>query len=246
MFDLQKFRQIAPDWGQRLHYHQELGSTNDEALRLTTAGVANFSVVLADHQLAGRGRRGAPWLSESGAGLLFSLIFKPDYGKEFWSRLSLVSGLGIASVLQEQWNLPAEVKWPNDVLVEDRKCCGILVETRQDYVVIGIGINVTGSPGGEESVAMNELTPHLGSREELLSELLDSLQREVSSCDDSFTEQLTRLREMCYLSGKTITLNSREEVFSGKMTGISDDGALTLLTESGLMNFTQADTIRVV
>jgi len=50
MFDLQKFRQIAPDWGQRLHYHQELGSTNDEALRLTTAGVANFSVVLADHQ----------------------------------------------------------------------------------------------------------------------------------------------------------------------------------------------------
>ena len=143
MFDLQKFRQIAPDWGQRLHYHQELGSTNDEALRLAAAGVANFSVVLADHQLAGRGRRGAPWLSESGAGLLFSLIFKPDYEKELWSRLSLVSGLGIASVLQEQWNLPAEVKWPNDVLVEDRKCCGILVETRQDYVVIGIGINVT-------------------------------------------------------------------------------------------------------
>ena len=93
---------------------------------------------------------------------------------------------------------------------------------------------------------MNELTPHLGSREELLSALLGALQSEVSSCDDSFTEQITRLREMCYLSGKAIMLNSRGEVFSGEMTGISDDGALTLLTESGSMNFTQADTIRVV
>jgi len=246
MFNLQKFSQIAPEWAGRLHYHRELGSTNDEALGLCADGVANLSVVLADHQLAGRGRRGAPWLSECGAGLLFSLIFKPDYDSKFWTRLSLVSGLGIATVLSEQWGLPAEVKWPNDVLVEDKKCCGILVETRQNYVVIGIGINVTGSPGGEDSVAMNELTPHLGSREELLASMLDVLQREINLCADSFGSQLARLREVCYLSEKVVKLNSNSEEFSGKVMGISDSGELMLLIGEEVVHFRQADTIRLI
>lgn len=246
MFDLQKFSDIAPEWSARLRHHRELASTNDEALRLCAEGVANLTVLLADHQLAGRGRRGAAWLSESGAGLLFSLIVRSSYDKKFWGRLALVTGLSIATVLREQWQLEAEVKWPNDIIIEDKKCCGILVETQQDYAVIGVGINVTGAPAGDDSVALRNLTPYRGSREELLSALLDQLLIEVNACVYDFDSQLRRLHEICYLTGKEITFRSAEEEYSGTMQGISPEGELMVLINGETQSFLQADTIRAV
>ena len=244
MFDLQQFSNIAPEWAPRLHYHQELVSTNDEAQQLCEGGAKDLTVVLADHQLAGRGRRGAEWLSEAGAGLLFSLIFKPDYPKEFWGRLALATGLGIATALREQWQLPAEVKWPNDVMIEGKKCCGILVETQQNYAVIGIGINITGSPGGEDSVSLRELTPHGGSREEILADLLDFVVRELQDCVRGFDAQLRRIHEICYLRRQGISFHSAGKEYSGEMLGISPQGELSVLIDGENLTFSQADTIR--
>lgn len=246
MFDFHKFSDIAPEWAQRLRHHQELPSTNDEALRLCVDGGEDLTVVLADHQLAGRGRRGAAWLSESGAGLLFSLIFKPDYDKAFWGRLALAAGLGVATALREQWQLSAEVKWPNDVLIEGKKCCGILVETQQDYAVIGIGVNVTGSPDGEDFVSIRELTPYGGSREEVLSELLDCVLRELRACAGDFSSQLSRIDEMCYLRGKGIRFRSSGRDYEGEMLGVSAQGELIVLVDGQSVSFSQADTIRVI
>jgi len=246
MFDLAKFAELAPEWAARFHYHAELDSTNEEALRLCESGITNPTVVLADHQLVGRGRRGAPWMSEVGSGLLFSLILKPDYEKNFWSRLALASGLAIANTLREQWNLPAEVKWPNDVFIEGKKCCGILVETKGDYAVVGVGINVTGSPLGDDSVALNELTPHVGSREELLAALLYELEKEMSHCEEQFDRQLIALSDLCYLSGKEVTFRAGGEICSGCVQGISEMGELTVKVAGEICHFSQADSIRLI
>ncbi len=249
MFDFKKFSDISPQWAPLLRYHRELISTSDEALRLcgeSGKGGADRTVVLADHQLAGRGRRGAAWLSESGAGLLFSLIVKPDFSKEHWGKLALTAGLAIATVLREQWHLDAEVKWPNDVMIEDKKCCGILVETQQDYVVIGIGINVTGAPAGDDTVALRDLTPHGSSREELLSDLLDQLLNEVSSCAGRFDTQRSRLQEICYLTGKEITFLAAGVEYSGTMEGISPAGEILVSINGETLPFLQADTIRTI
>ncbi|BDS05520.1 hypothetical protein NT6N_05600 [Oceaniferula spumae] len=246
MFDVEEFARIAPDWSRRLHYHKELGSTNDEALRLCSSNPAEPLAVLTDFQTSGRGRRGAAWMSEPGGGLLFSVVIKPRYEKKYWSRLALASGLAISSVLREQYGLLAEVKWPNDVLIEARKCCGILVETQGDYAVIGVGLNVTGSPQGDESVSLSELTPRLGSRETLLAELLTALTNEVNDCADQFEQQVGRLRELCFLEGKQITFKANGKIFTGLAEGISDEGELMVNIDGQSISFLQAEEVRAV
>jgi len=244
MFDIEEFARIAPQWRQRLHYHAELGSTNDEALRLCDGEVENGTVVLADHQLSGRGRRGAAWMSQPGGGLLFSLILKPAYAKQFWPRLALASGLAIANVLREQWGLPAEVKWPNDVLISGQKCCGILVETQGDYAVVGIGINVTVSPEGDDSVALAELAHRAGSREELLMGLLDELSVTTTVCGQHFQQLIEQVREICCLTGKTISFSANGISYEGKARGISDHGELLVEINGNLESFMQAENVR--
>lgn len=245
MFDIKEFARLAPEWSQRLHFHSELGSTNDEALRLCAGEVKNGTVVLADHQTSGRGRRGAAWMSQPGGGVLFSLILKPGFDKQFWPRFALASGLAIAKVLRDQWGLPAEVKWPNDVLVNGQKCCGILVETQGDYAVIGIGINVTASPEGNESVALAELVHRAGSREELLMCLLEVLTVTTADCSQNFQQLIDQLRGMCYLTGKTIRFTANGISYVGEARGISDDGALLVEINGGVESFMQAEQIRL-
>lgn len=246
MFDIEEFGRIAPQWAQRLRYHSELGSTNDEALRLCEAGVAHGTVVLADHQTSGRGRRGAAWMSQSGAGLLFTLILRPQFEKQHWPRLALAAGCAIAQVLQELCGLPAEVKWPNDVLIDGKKCCGILVETRGDFAVVGIGINITASPDGEESVALADLTPRAVSREALLRALLDRLSQSTLVCADHFPELIDQVAEMCYLTGKTIGFSANGESLSGRALGISEEGELLVEIDGYVRRFMQAELVRVI
>ena len=245
MFDIEEFARIAPEWASRLHYHPELGSTNDEALRLCESGVGNLTVVLADHQSAGRGRRGSAWTSDPGGGLLFSLILKPEYEPKYWSRLALATGLGIATVLRDQWNLPAEVKWPNDVMIEGKKCCGILVETRGSRAVLGVGINVAASPQSDESVALAELVHRPGSREQLLAALLTELADQAAASGYQFHQQVEQLRKVCYLTGKEISFTAHGKDYGGSCEGIGDDGQLLVNIGGEPMSFLQAEQVRV-
>ena len=119
MFDLRQFAALAPDWYLRLQYHHELDSTNDEARRLAEAGAEHGTVVLSDHQTAGRGRRGASWICEPGDGLLFSMVIRPSFPKTNWSRIALAAGIGIAETLNAKWGVRAQVKWPNDIYIQD-------------------------------------------------------------------------------------------------------------------------------
>jgi len=125
----------GPQWQVRLY--AEAGSTNE----LAAADPVRHRVVVADHQQAGRGRLDRAWVTPPGAALTFSAVFDPVVDTEWWPVLPLVAGYAVASALGGF----ATLKWPNDVLVDGRKVCGILVErvgTRPPMVVIGIGINV--------------------------------------------------------------------------------------------------------
>src|SRR5210317_745264 len=123
MFDLQRFSEIAPGMSHQLRYHEQLESTNDEAHRIAAEGAEHGTVVLAEDQTKGRGRRGAAWLSESGEGLTFSIVLRPAFGKECYGRVALAAGLGIATALNDSYQLTAEVKWPNDIYIDGKKCC---------------------------------------------------------------------------------------------------------------------------
>jgi len=124
-----------------IHYLSETTSTNDVAMQLTREGAPGGTLVISDYQSAGRGRRGARWCAPAESSVLCSLLLRPEKPMPP-AHLAILSGVGAANALQGQ-QYPVKVKWPNDLLLHDRKVAGILVETLPDAVVIGVGINCT-------------------------------------------------------------------------------------------------------
>ncbi|MCJ7623299.1 MAG: biotin--[acetyl-CoA-carboxylase] ligase [Anaerolineaceae bacterium] len=132
-----------------IRYFPTIGSTNDEALDWVEAGAGDGSIVIADHQSAGRGRMNRSWITRAGTSLAVSVILRPKH--EELHKITLFSPLaavGLCQTLDEMFGLKAMIKWPNDVLLDNKKVAGILVEgywvagTLQG-VVIGIGVNIT-------------------------------------------------------------------------------------------------------
>ncbi|MCS6994403.1 MAG: biotin--[acetyl-CoA-carboxylase] ligase [Anaerolineales bacterium] len=129
-------------------YFPSLGSTNDEALAWASAGAPDFSLVIADEQTRGRGRMGRSWFTPPGAALAFSLILRPEPAER--DRIGLFSGLGALALVDalQPAGVAAQIKWPNDVLINGKKVAGILVETvwsgmEVESVILGIGVNVS-------------------------------------------------------------------------------------------------------
>ena len=148
--------------GSRIEWHENLGSTNDRALEIVLehGREAEGWIVGAEAQTAGRGRKGAQWLCEPGRGLAFSLVLCPRWERRYWGWLSLGAALSVCTGGPEPLGLAPSIKWPNDVLVEGRKVCGILIETRGPCAVVGIGLNVNESAFPRELGA--PWTPGLG------------------------------------------------------------------------------------
>ncbi|MBM3598335.1 MAG: biotin--[acetyl-CoA-carboxylase] ligase [Alphaproteobacteria bacterium] len=151
--------QLPPAY--RLVSLDRVDSTNDEAHRLAEAGAADGTLVWAQEQMSGRGRRGRAWHSPRG-NLYCSLVLRPDAGPAQAAQLSFVACLGVGEAVGSLLPPPAllRYKWPNDVLLDDRKISGILLEAksapgaaRVDYVVLGVGVNVTSHPEDAETPA---------------------------------------------------------------------------------------------
>lgn len=138
-----------------IRYYDRIDSTNAEAQRWADEGAPDLALVVADEQLAGRGRQGRSWFTPPGAALAFSLVLREPWRKESFARtpanlvtrLTALGALAVSQVLRDAYRLPAEIKWPNDVLLDRRKVCGILAEAQWlgaqlSAVVLGIGVNV--------------------------------------------------------------------------------------------------------
>ena len=133
--------------GKSLVFLEETGSTNVEAAALAGKNYPNGTLVVANRQTGGKGRRGRSWHSESGTSIAMSLLLKPKLEAEYASMLTLIQGLAVAKTIEEVCGLRTQIKWPNDILVNEKKVCGILTEmimekTKISSIIIGTGINV--------------------------------------------------------------------------------------------------------
>jgi BirA family transcriptional regulator, biotin operon repressor / biotin---[acetyl-CoA-carboxylase] ligase len=136
-------RALQPD-GWRVEVLPETGSTNEVVAERARAGEPAGLVVVAERQTAGRGRLDRTWVSPPRAGLTFSVLVRPDWPQADWPWLPLLTGLAVARAVREQAELDAVLKWPNDVLVHDRKLCGVLAEVPVvGAAVLGVGLNVS-------------------------------------------------------------------------------------------------------
>ncbi len=247
-WDGAKLEALAPSWAQRVIFLEECRSTNDEAREMAANGLAHESLILTEKQTAGRGRRGQAWSCPPGESIACSLVLKPSEKMALWSRFSLAAGLAVAEAL-DRFGLSAEVKWPNDVWVKGRKICGILVESAQDSVIVGIGLNVNtvtfpeGLAHPATSIALE--TGQEVAREEVLVAILDEVRFRAGQIGSGFPDLLESWNTRCVLRGKAVRLETNGETKTGVMEGLSPQGELVLLTDKGREKILHADFIRL-
>jgi BirA family transcriptional regulator, biotin operon repressor / biotin---[acetyl-CoA-carboxylase] ligase len=232
---------------KQIHHYYKIGSTNSEAMILAAEGAPEGSVFLAEEQLAGRGRGAHDWHSERSVGIYCSVILRPIMPPSDALIISLAAGLAVRAAVQEiAPHLDVDLKWPNDLLLGDKKFCGILTEmnaeaTRVRYLVVGIGINVnqrTFPPELRElATSLRTETGTEWSRIELCGALLKSLDREYRSLlvDAGVRETILRRFEESSSSvrGKNVSISEHEEL-TGVTEGLDQRGFLQVRTRSGL------------
>lgn len=172
--------------GEEICYFPVVDSTNTKAKQLAEEGYPAGTLVVAEQQKAGRGRRGRSWESPQGAGIFMTLLLKPGIEPNNASMLTLVTALAVSDAITKQTGRPAAIKWPNDIVMNGKKVCGILTEmsAQIDYVnhiVIGIGINVHNESFPEELSEMAtslylETREHLN-RAALIEEIWENFER---------------------------------------------------------------------
>lgn len=222
------------------HHHMMTTSTNYDAfslLKLQTQPV----LVTTDYQSVGRGRRGQVWRSPLGANLLFSMGFWLSE-QDVFRPYSLHVGVLLAQTLCAHFALPFQLKWPNDLWLNEAKCAGILVELQscqgRTALVIGIGLNVNASPSGVDQ-PVTSLSEHLGCqirREQLLMPLVDALYHWVES-DFSWSWQ-DKWSQFDALKGRDVCLIHGAKQKSGRVLGINSLGALLVATDAGEIEVT--------
>lgn len=243
---------------QRLEFHQSLPSTNDRAATLASEEfLACPALVIAAEQTAGRGRGGNRWWS-SGGGLMFSLVLAAKQAKAApanWSGYSLTAGLAVAEALAEQ--CPAvnfAVKWPNDVYANERKICGILIESpaaARGRLIVGIGVNVNNSFHAappeltSTATALCDLTGTPLRLTDVLETILTRLAARWQQLNErGFAGLRSEWAERSLLTGRTVTLQCGPTPHVGRCLGIDDEGNLLLQTERGRQAFAAGSVVQ--
>lgn len=226
-----------------LRYFERIGSTNDLALAWAAEGAPDLCLIVADEQTTGRGRSGRSWYTPPGAALAFSLILRPE-GKEE-TLLSLYTGLGALAVvhaLRERHALHAQIKWPNDLLLQGRKFAGVLVEAvwlgeQIESLIIGIGVNVyaqaTPPPHQVDfpATSIEEVLHRRPNRIQLLHDILAAL-----------LDWRPRIGEPAFIKawenalayrGEQVHVQQGPTALSGHLLGLAADGALQLRSSQG-------------
>ena len=212
-------------------------------------------MVIAERQTAGRGRLGRSWISEPGVGLYFSLILRPPTPPERAAVLTLAMGLGAARGLAEACGAVLDIRWPNDVLLNGKKCCGILVETAADarslrYAVVGVGINVNQPAMPREIAAaatsLRAETGRLLDRADVLASVLRALETSYALFRNQGAQAIITefSKASSYASGKSVTVDAPGGAVHGTTAGLDPSGVLLLRKQDGSIEPVLAGSVR--
>jgi BirA family biotin operon repressor/biotin-[acetyl-CoA-carboxylase] ligase len=227
--------------GQNIFYFDSIDSTNIKAKELAEQGYPSGTLVVADRQTAGRGRRGHSWESDAGTGIFMTLMIKPEINPNHASMLTLVTALAIAKALAEVTGETAQIKWPNDIVVHGKKVCGILTEmsAQFDYInhiVIGIGINVNNETFSEEiSDIASSLFLECGKkfhRADIIEKVLEYFEvyYEVFLETEDLSGLMKEYNSILVNMQKSVKVLDPKEPFEGKAMGITKKGELIVDT----------------
>lgn len=223
-------------------YFDTIDSTNTKAQELAEKGYPSGTLVVADKQESGKGRRGRSWVSPSGTGIFMTLMIKPDINPNNASMLTLVAALAVAKAITSVTGEEALIKWPNDIVVNGKKVCGILTEMNAQFdyinhIVVGIGINVHNESFPEEISQMaSSLMIEAGGKRFHRAQIIAETMSYFEQYYDTFlkTQDLSALvreyDELLVNRNKSVRVLDLKEPFDGKAMGITPKGELIVDT----------------
>lgn len=233
----------------QLHALPECDSTNTYLMRLAESGAPSGTVVVTDHQTAGRGRRARAWVSAAGDSLTFSLLWRFPPASRAPEALSLVLGLALRQAVQT-FGLTVEVKWPNDVLFNSKKLAGVLIEVQPGDIksaVIGIGVNLRLPPTmpadiAETASALDQIMQLTPSREVLLAAILRQVVSVLWRYENAGFDGLRAAWQAAQaFRDREVRVINDTQLITGICRGVSDRGELLIETSAGLQRVLAGD-----
>lgn len=246
---------VKTKWaGREVVYFDSLDSTNRHAKQLAAEGAKAGTLVIANEQTLGRGRRGRGWVSPKGESILMSLILRPQAHPSQVARLSLLTAVAVAQAIGEVTGLDARIKWPNDIVVSGRKVCGMLLEMTADEqsvhdVVAGIGINVHqkafDADIADTASSLELLCGRFIRRSDVVCAFLKRFE-ELSELTERDEAQLMALyREESATLGQRVRVIAPDGEYTGTAKELTDSGSLLVLDDEGTLREVLAGDVSV-
>ena len=230
--------------GREVFHYLVADSTNLTAKKLVRENVPEGTIVIAEEQSAGRGRLDRKWLSAGGKNLLFTVIFRPQFPPTQVFRLTMITSLAVARTIRASIGIPAFIKWPNDIFINNKKVCGILTEfsvenDRVAFALVGVGINVNFDPGiyPEIKDIATSLSRESGkeiARLAFFRNLLQSIDEGYLRLKEGKVKEIRdEWESLSLVKGKPVKISSLTTEEEGIAEAIDEDGSLILQTFSG-------------
>lgn len=239
---------------KEIHVYKEVDSTNTVAKQLANAGAPDGVLVAAEHQTAGRGRMGRQFYSPKENGIYFSVMRRLPFPAEVTTLVTSAAAVAVCRAIQSLYGIEAQIKWVNDVYIAGKKVCGILTEASMnfehqtlDYVVVGIGVNVTAQEYPPELASiitsLDQYTSEPIDRSRLIAAIVNELE---DFCENlSARTFLPEYRARSFLIGQPIRVISPMQTYEAKAIEIDDDGHLVVQTADGTIKTVNSGEVSV-
>jgi len=237
--------------GNKIFVFETIDSTNACARTLGDADTPEGAVVITDYQTNGRGRQGRSWLAEPESSILFSVLLRPPVQLEMAGLLTLFASTAVARAVEQSVSISVECKWPNDLLIRDKKFCGILLENSLQqsglaYAIIGTGINVNQQSFpdeiGDRATSLALETGKTHDRKKLFHAVvreMDKLYGDVRTGD--FSSIVTEWTRRCSMFGRSIRVQQHDRTIEGTAVRLNFDAGLVISTSDGLQTIYAGD-----
>jgi len=235
--DLEAIRRLLP--GRYIDWRPSLPSTMIEASRLSAAGCPHGAVVGADVQTAGVGRFGRRWHSEPESGIYMSVVLRLPFATETLPLVTLALGLAVTESIQKTTGVACDLRWPNDVLVGGKKCCGILAQWEPPAIIAGIGINVNHPSFPDDirnlATSLRIASGRTHSREQIIVGLLPAIDTYCGILEAEGREPILRMfsKASSYVAGRRVAVDQGDSELRGVTDGLNSSGFLLLRDDHG-------------
>lgn len=231
-------------YSSRIHYQDSLSSTSDLAKKMALEEAPSGTLCMADEQTAGRGRLGRSWQSQRGSGIWMSLLLRPTFAPNHASKITQLAAVSVVEAIRESCGVEAGIKWPNDVILNSKKVCGILTEMNAElnainYIVVGIGINVSGDDFGTEledkATSVRKEVGETPQRKVLAALILRKFERYYLDYVEGgqFGPLIDKCRAYSVTLGKKVVITGRDSTLEGVAVELNEDGELVVETATG-------------